>query len=283
MAFLFSRGNNAITKEMNFIDHLEDLRSHIIKSLIAVLLAAAIVFIYRNWVFDYIITGPINSDFVTYSALCNFSNWLHLGNSLCMAPVKVNMQSTTFSGQFLSSISMAFQGGFLIAFPYVFWQLWQFVKPALTIKEANSTKFVIFWVSLFFFCGAAFGFFVLGPFTFNFLSSFQLGTRNALTTIPTLADYIDNLTNIILGCSIAFELPVIAYILTRIGIITPTFLRSVRKYAIVILLLVAAIITPSPDFMSQMIVFTPLCILYELSILISARLSKQMALEADDE
>ncbi len=282
MAFLVTRGNNAIAKQMNFIDHLEDLRWHIIKSAIAILIAAAVVFVYRNWVFDYIITGPINPDFVTYSALCRFGHWLHMGDALCMPPVKIDMQSTTFAGQFLSSISMAVEGGLLIAFPYVFWQLWQFVKPALTLKELKGTRFVIFWVSFFFFCGAAFGFFLLGPFTFNFLGGFQLGVKGTLLTRPTLADYLDNLTNIILGCSIAFELPVIAYILTRIGIITPIYLRKTRKYAVIILLLAAAIITPSPDFMSQMIVFIPLWILFELSILISARVTKQMALDIDE-
>ena len=281
MGLILNSGNNAIAKEMNFIDHLEDLRWHIIKSVIAILIAAAVVFVYRNWVFDYIITGPINPDFITYSGLCRFSHWAHLGNALCMPPVKIDMQSTTFAGQFLSSISMAFEGGLLIAFPYVFWQLWQFVKPALTPKELYGTRFVIFWVSLFFFCGAAFGFFLLGPFTFNFLGGFQLGVKGTLLTRPTFADYLDNLTNIILGCSIAFELPVIAYILTRLGIITPNYLRKTRKYAVVILLLAAAIITPSPDFMSQMIVFTPLWILYELSIIISVRVTRQMALNVE--
>jgi sec-independent protein translocase protein TatC len=200
-----------------------------------------------------------------------------------MPPVQVTMQSTTFGGQFLSSITMAFVGGIIIAFPFIFWEFWRFVKPALKEKELKNTRFVIFWVSFFFFTGAAFGYFLLGPFTFNFLAGFQLGTENMIVTKPTFSDYLDNLTNIILGCGLAFELPVLAFILTKIGIITPTFLRTTRKYAIVVILIVAAFITPSPDWMSQLIVFIPLWMLYELSILVSARVYKQNKEEEDKE
>lgn len=266
-------------KEMTFVDHLEALRGHIVRSLLAVVVMAIVIFIYRDWIFDNIITGPINADFITYTSLCKFSHWAHMGDAICMPAVKVDMQSTTFGGQFISTISMAFIGGILIAFPYIFWEFWSFVKPALKEKEVKGTKHVIWWVSFFFFTGAAFGYFLLGPFTFNFLSGFQLGNKGTLITRPTLTDYFDNLSNIILGCGLAFELPVLSYILTRIGLINPSYLKKVRKYAIVILLIVAAVITPSPDWMSQMIVFTPLCILYELSIIVSARAFKLMAAE----
>lgn len=275
MAGIFARGGNSTKAEMSFIDHLEELRGHIVRSILAIMVAAIVIFIYRNWVFDNIITGPINPDFITYRAMCHLSHLLHVGDALCMPPVKIDMQTTTFGGQFISSITMAFVGGFMVAFPYVFWEFWRFVKPALKEKETSNTKFVIFWVSFFFFTGAMFGFFLLGPFTFNFLAGFQLGTKGTLITRPTLNDYLDNLTNIILGCGIAFELPVLAYILTKIGLITPAYLRKTRKYAVVILLVIAAVITPSPDWMSQMIVFLPLWFLYELSIIISARVHKE--------
>ncbi|MCA6440512.1 MAG: twin-arginine translocase subunit TatC [Sediminibacterium sp.] len=279
---LLNRSSNTQKSEMSFIDHLDELRSHIIRSVIAILLGAAFIFIYRNWIFDNIITGPINKNFISYRALCDFSHWAHLGNALCMPPVEVTMQSTTFGGQFLSSISMALIGGIIIAFPFIFWEFWRFVKPALKEKELKNTRFIIFWVSFFFFCGAAFGYFLLGPFTFNFLAGFQLGTENMIVTRPTFSDYLDNLTNIILGCGLAFELPVLAFILTKIGIITPSFLRSTRKYAVVVILVVAAFITPSPDWMSQLIVFIPLWSLYELSILVSVRAYKALK-ERDEE
>ncbi|MFZ9214475.1 MAG: twin-arginine translocase subunit TatC [Sediminibacterium sp.] len=280
---LFNRNRCEEKAEMTFIDHLEELRQHIIRSVIAILVMAAIIFIYRDWVFDNIITGPINPDFISYRLLCDFSHWAHMGNALCMPPVNINMQTTTFGGQFLSSISLALIGGILISFPYIFWEFWRFIKPALKDKELSNTRFIIFWVSFFFFTGAAFGYFLLGPFTFNFLGSFTLGTKGVLETRPTLTDYLDNLTNLILGCGIAFELPVLAYILTKIGLITPNYLRKIRKYAVVVILLAAAIITPSPDWMSQLIVFIPLFTLYELSILVSARVNKQRIKEEEEE
>ncbi len=272
---LFNRNPDSQKAEMTFIDHLEELRSHIIRSVLAILVMATVIFIYRDWIFDYIILGPVNPDFISYRALCNFSHWAHMGEALCMPPVKVEMQTTTFGGQFLGAISIALVGGVIAAFPYIFWEFWRFVKPALKDTETKNTRFIIFWVSFFFFLGGAFGFFLLGPFTFNFLGGFQLGTKGMLTTRPTFADYVDNLTNIILGCGLAFELPVLAFVLTKIGLITPTYLRSTRKYAIVVILLVAAFITPSPDWMSQLIVFIPLFLLYELSIIVSARVYKQ--------
>jgi sec-independent protein translocase protein TatC len=260
---------------MSFVDHLEELRWHILRSVVSVLVMAAVIFIYRDWIFDNIIMGPINPDFISYRGLCSLSHQLHLGDALCMPPVEVNMQTTTFGGQFISSITIAFVGGLIVAFPYIFWEFWRFVKPALKDKELKGTRFVIFWVSFFFFLGAAFGYFLLGPFTFNFLAGFKLGVKHILDTRPTLTDYFDNLTNIILGCGIAFELPVLAYVLTKVGILTPKFLKSSRKYAVVIILLAAAVITPSPDWYSQMLVFIPLWTLYEISIIISSRVYKQ--------
>lgn len=280
---LFNRKAAEDQEEMSFIDHLEELRGHIIRSIVSILVMAVVIFIYRNWIFDNIIVGPINKDFVSYKALCDFSQWLGIGDALCMPPVEVTMQSTTFGGQFLSTISMAIVGGIIMAFPYIFWEFWRFVKPALKEKEVKNTRFIILWVSFFFFCGAAFGYFLLGPFTFNFLAGFQLGTENMIVTRPTFSDYLDNLTNIILGCGLAFELPVLAHVLTQIGIVTPSFLRATRKYAVVIILIVAAFITPSPDWMSQLIVFIPLFLLYELSILVSAKVYRKLEKEEDKE
>jgi sec-independent protein translocase protein TatC len=274
MAFSLQLKKRIQVREMNFIDHLEELRWHIIRSLFAVLVMAIVIFIFRNWVFDNIVTGPINPDFITYTAFCRVSHWLNMGDALCMPPVKVNMQSNTFGGQFLSTITMCTMGGLILGFPYIFWEFWCFVKPSLKPKELRSTRYVIGWVSFFFFSGATFGYFLLGPFTFNFLAGFQLGNNKLLETRPTLSDYFDNLINIILGCGLAFELPVLASLLTKLGLVTPVFLKKSRKYAIIILLLVAAIITPSPDWMSQLIVFLPLWTLYEISIILSVRITK---------
>lgn len=272
----FKRKSQKDGAEMSFIDHLDELRKHIIRSVIAIMLCAGLIFIFRDWIMDNVIAGPISKDFISYTFFCKLSHALYLGNSLCLPPLVISMQSTTFAGQFISTINMSIIGGLIIAFPYIFWQFWQFTKPALKENELKNTRFIIFWVSFFFFSGALFGYFVLGPFTFNFLGNFKIGSNNLIANIPTLTDYIENLTNIILGCGIAFELPVLAVVLTKIGLITPSFLKKYRRYAIIIILILSAFITPSPDWISQIIVFIPLMSLYELSIFLSIRYYKKM-------
>jgi len=276
MALSFFK-RNPDQAEMSFIDHLEALRWHIVRSVLAIMVIAIVLFIKMNWVFDKIIMGPMRKDFISYTGLCSLGRKLHMGDVLCMPGVDVKMQTTTFSSQFISSISIAFIGGFIVAFPYVFWEFWRFLKPALSPKELKNTRGAIFWVSFFFLLGIAFGYFLLAPFTFSFLANYKLGTLGLLETRPTLDDYIDNMVDILIGAGLSFQLPLISWVLTSIGLITPNFLRTYRKYAIIAILLIAAIITPSPDWMSQTIVALPLILLYELSIRISARVMKKRA------
>lgn len=260
---------------MSFIDHLEVLRWHLFRSAIVLIVVAIVVFFYVDWIFDNIILAPSRNSFITYSGLCNLGHRLHLGDSLCMPPVDISLQGNTVSGPFMSAISISFMGAIIIAFPYLMWELWRFIKPALSPKEISYATGSIGWVSLCFFTGAAFGYFLLAPFTFNFLANFQLGKLGVYKYLPTLDDYIDTLTSLILGCGLAFELPVLAFVLSKLGLITPKFLKNYRKYAYVIILIVAAVITPSPDWTSQTIVAVPLIILYEISIFISKRVDKQ--------
>lgn len=269
--------------EMTFVDHLEELRWHIVRSLLAIIVFAIIIFIKIDWIFENVVTGPLHDNFISYTAMCRFGRWLHLGNALCMPSINIKLQTTEFSSQFMSSITIAFVGGFIAAFPYIFWEFWNFVKPALKPSELKSTRGSIFYVSLFFFTGAAFGYFLLGPFTFNFLANYTLGTSQILETRPTLNDYLENLVDIIIGCGLAFELPVLAYVLTKIGLVTPEFLTAYRKYAVVVILVVAAVITPSPDWTSQMLVFVPLFLLYQLSIVVSKRAYKEMKKHDEEE
>ncbi|MEP6952180.1 MAG: twin-arginine translocase subunit TatC [Ginsengibacter sp.] len=269
------RGKETAETEMSFLDHLEVLRWHIVRSAIVLIAVAIVVFVYIDWVFDHIIYAPASKDFITYKGLCNLGHMLHLGNSLCMPPIDITLLGNTVSGPFMSAISISFMGALIIAFPYLFWELWLFVKPALSPKELKYARGSIWWVSLCFFTGGAFGYYLLAPFTFNFLANFQLGTIGVYKYLPTLDDFIETLTDIILGCGIAFELPVLAYVLSKLGIITPEFLKVYRKYAYVVILVVAAVITPSPDWTSQTIVAVPLILLYEISIFISKRVDKQ--------
>jgi len=269
------RGTDTSDSEMSFLDHLEVLRWHIMRSAIVLVGVAIVIFVYIDWVFDNIIFAPARKDFITYRFLCNFGHFLHIGDSLCMPPIDITLLGNTVSGPFMSAISIAFIGSIIIAFPYLFWELWRFVKPALSPKELSYARGSIWWVSLCFFTGGAFGYYLLAPFTFNFLANFQLGTIGAYKYLPTLDDFIETLTDIILGCGIAFELPVLAYVLSKLGIITPQFLRKNRKYAFVVILILAAVITPSPDWTSQMIVSVPLIFLYEISIFISKKVDQQ--------
>jgi len=266
---------------MSFVDHLEELRWHLIRMVLAILVGTVIVFIYHTWVFLHVILGPTSQKFISYRAFCSLSAHLGMGGKpgigLCLEAPHINMISTETTGQFLSTINIAFVGGIIIAFPYIFWELWRFVKPALKPKEIRGTRFVIFWVSFFFFLGAFFGYLVLAPFTFSFLLNFNIGgSSDIVKTLPSINDYISNLTTIILGCGVAFEMPVLAFALTRIGIITPSTLTKSRKYAIVVILVIAAFITPSPDWYSQTIVFIPLMSLYEFSVFVSKRAYKKM-------
>lgn len=265
--------------EMSFIDHLEALRWHLVRGVIVWIVGFAAIFINIDWVFDNIIYAPAKNDFITYKWFCDLGHFLRIGDSLCMPPVDIPLQGNTISGPFMSALDISMIGGLIVAFPYLFWELWRFIKPALSDKEVRYSRGSIFWVSVCFFTGASFGYFLLAPFTFNFLANFNLGTTGAYKYMPTLTDYIDTINNIILGCGIAFELPILAYVLAKIGLVNAKLLRGIRKYAFVVILLLAAIITPSPDWTSQVIVALPLLLLYEIGVLLVAKVDKQKAKE----
>jgi sec-independent protein translocase protein TatC len=273
------RNENATAEgdEMSFVDHLEVLRWHIVRSVFAILVCAIVAFVYIDPIVDLVVFGPIEKGFITYDFLCKLGHQWMNSDVLCLPPPNIQMQTTTFGGQFISSITIAFVMGGIVAFPYVFWEIWRFVKPALRPNELKNTRGAIFFVTFFFLLGVAFGYFLLAPFTFSFLSNYKVGTYNIIETKPVLNDYIDNLVDITVGAGLAFELPVISFVLTRIGLITPAFLKEYRKYAYVALLVIAAVITPSPDWMSQMIVVFPLIMLYEFSIVVSGRVARSQA------
>ena len=266
-------------EEMSFMGHIEALRWHLMRSVIVWLVMAIVIFVFRDWVYDNIILAPSSENFITYGTLCSFGHWLGVGDSLCMPPVKIKFLVTEVNGTFTSALSIAMIGAVIIAFPYIFWELWRFIKPALSNKEKKYARGSIFWVSLCFFLGAAFGYYLLAPFTFNFLATFTLGTTGAIQYQPSINDYIDSLTNLILGCGIAFELPILAFVLAKIGLVNSKFLKKYSKYAFVIILLVAAVITPSPDVTSQIIVALPLLLLYWISIQLVATVDRKKAKE----
>ena len=275
MAFRFRRRSQEDEKaEMSFVDHLEVLRGHLFRSLVAVMLGAVVVGIYNKFFVKKILMGPTHNDFPTYALMCRAGRALGLGKAMCMQAIGIKMQNTAVSGQFSMFFTVVFIGGFIIAFPYVFWQFWKFVKPALTKKEMQKTRGVIFWVSFLFFLGVLFGYYVLAPYTVNFFSNFQLDEN--IQNIWTIGSYIETLVPLILGTGLAFQLPLVMYFLARVGVVTASLLRNVRKYAIVVILVVAGFITP-PDVISQIIVTVPLILLFEISVLLTARVEKEKA------
>ena len=252
---------------MNFLDHVEDLRWHIIRSAIAVMVAAILVFWKVEWIFDKIILGPAHNDFISYKWFCEFGRLMHY-EGFCLGDIKMDFQNTAVTGQFMMSLSVSLMLGFILSFPYVLWEFWRFMKPALQAAEIRMARGIVFWCSLLFFTGVLFSYYIVAPYTINFFGNYQLSS--SVKNIITLDNYYDTMSNMILAMGAVFELPMIIYFLSRIGIITPQFMRTQRRYAILILFILAEIITP-PDLFSCLFVFIPLYGLYEASVSISAR------------
>jgi sec-independent protein translocase protein TatC len=271
----FDKRTDNSNKEMSFIDHLEELRWHILRSVIAVIIGAILVFIKAEYVVDQIIFGPTKPDFVSSLWLCKLGQKLHLGDVLCFPPVEAKFLETTMTGQFVASFTLAFIGGFIIAFPYIFWEFWRFIKPALSEKEIKKTRGVIFWVSVLFFAGVLFGYYILTPFMVNFYFNYKLSAQIAI--MPSFSDYLENLVYTTAGIGILFQMPLLVMVLAKIGIVTAKFLRQYRRHAFVIILIAAAIITPSTDPFSLTIVTIPLYFLFEASIILAARVNRDQA------
>jgi sec-independent protein translocase protein TatC len=270
------RSRDGTTEEMSFIEHLDVLRGHLFKSALAVAIGAIVMAIYNKFIVQRILMGPTHGDFVTYSFLCRLSQKWGLGDKLCMQAIHVKMQSNTVAGQFNVYFNIILIGGFILAFPYVFWQFWKFTKPALKPNELKNTRGVIFYVSLLFFLGVFFGYFIIAPYTINFFANFVLDSN--IENIWTIADYFSTIVPLILGAGLAFQLPLVMYFLAKVGVVSASYLRRVRKYAILIIVVVASIITP-PDMLSTIVASVPLLILYEISVLLCVRVEKRQKLD----
>ena len=266
--------------EMTFIDHLEELRWHLLRSVVAVAIGAIVVMIYATDIVDKVLMAPTRADFISSRWLCSLGHTIGIGNTLCFPPVEAKFLENQMTGQFISYFTIGFVGGFIIAFPYIFWEFWRFVKPALSEKELKKTRGVIFWVTLLFFTGVLFGYYILTPFMVNFYFNFKLSPQ--ITIMPSFSDYMENLIYTTVGIGILFQMPLLIMVLARIGIVTGKFLRSYRRHAFVIILIAAAIITPSTDPFSLTIVTIPLYALYEASIIVASRINKRQAEEAKE-
>lgn len=258
---------------MTFLEHLEELRWTLVRSTIAVVLCMVVAFIAKDLVFDLIILAPKESSFVTYRAFCALGHSVGLGDSLCARSLDFSLQNISMSGQFFSHLIVSFAVGIIAAFPYILWELWRFVAPGLHPTERGPLRGIVAFASVLFLVGVAFGYFMLAPLSIQFFGGYQVSAsvRNAVA----LDSYIAMVTSVTLWTGILFELPIVVLFLTRAGLITPGFMRTYRKHAFVIVLIASAIITP-PDVVSQLIVSGPLMLLYEGSILLSARALRRM-------
>ena len=253
------------SKDMSFLDHLEELRWHIIRSTIAVLLVAIVAFIAKDIIFDLIIFGPKKGNFVSYELFCSISQSFG-GNAFCFEELPFRVQSRTVSGQFSAHLWTSILAGFIISFPYVIYEFWKFISPGLYRKEKEGARGFIIISSLLFFIGVLFGYYIVTPLSINFLGNYTISSE--VFNDFDLSSYIGLLRASVLASGLIFELPIIIHYLTKVGLVTPDFLRRNRKFALVIVLSLSAIITP-PDIASQIIVSIPILILYEISIIIS--------------
>tara|TARA_R110002012_G_scaffold115909_1_gene262909 strand:+ start:19293 stop:20144 length:852 start_codon:yes stop_codon:yes gene_type:complete len=258
---------------MSFLDHLEALRWHLLRSVAAILILSVAAFLAKSFVFGVVILGPSKVDFVTYRWLCELSDYVGLP-ALCIDELPFTIQSRQMTGQFTMHMTSSFVVGFIASFPFVFWEVWRFISPGLYDQEKNAARGAVFFVSLLFFLGAGFGYFILSPLSINFLSNYQLDP--SILNEFDITSYISTLTMLVLASAIMFQLPVVVYFLAMSGLVTSSMLKAYRRHAIVVILVVSAIITP-PDVISQILIAMPILVLYEAGIQIAKRLEKKRA------
>lgn len=271
--------NQDNSHDMSFIQHLEVLRFHLMRSAVAIVVFSVLAFISKSFLFDVVIFGPKKPDFWTFKMLCRLSDYLALNfpsvvtdpSALCIGQNFPPLQNISMSGQFSTHIMVSMISGLIIAFPYVLWELWRFIKPGLESNEVKYARGLVFWGSILFISGVLFGYYLIAPLSVNFFVNYSI-SGDVLNNF-TLSTFITTVTTVVLAAGFVFELPLIVYFLSKVGVVTPTFLRTYRKHFVVVALILSAIITP-PDIFSQILVTIPLMFLYELSIRISGRVSR---------
>jgi sec-independent protein translocase protein TatC len=266
-------------KEMSFLDHLEELRWHVVRSVIAILVFMIAAFVAAPWIFDNIVFAPAKPTFATFRWLCELADYTG-AQGLCVEKIPFKIQSRYMTGQFTMQFMAAFVIGLIIAFPYVFWEIWRFVKPGLLNKERKFSRGAVFFVSFLFLVGVLFGYYVLCPMSIWFFSSYSIS--ETIVNEFDITSYVQTIVALVFGSGLLFQLPMVVYFLTKIGIVTPQFMRTYRKHAIIIILILAALITP-PDPLSQTIIAIPLYLLYEISIFISVVVVRNRKKEEEEE
>lgn len=275
----FLRKNNATNQaDMPFLQHLEELRWHLVRSAAVIVALAIAAFCFNDFVFDTIIFGPLRQDFISYRAFCRIGRMLGAGDAMCLTVRTAHLQTLGAAEQFFNHMWISFLCGLIVGFPFLLWELWKFVRPALKDKELAPARTFIVISSALFLIGICFGYLLLFPMSYNFLVNYQVSASGIVQTQNTFDDYISLISTMTLVSGLIFEMPILVYFLSKLGLIGPAFMRKYRKHALVVILIAAAVITPSPDVTSQMIVAIPMYLLYEASIFVSASVHKRQAL-----
>ncbi|MFD2571224.1 twin-arginine translocase subunit TatC [Spirosoma soli] len=258
-------------KEMSFLDHLEELRWHIIRAVGSIFVFAIIAFVFIEEIFDKVILAPKRPDFWTYRMMCKLADMTGYAD-LCVKKLNFELQALGMADNFTMAMTSSLIIGLSFAFPYAFWEVWRFIKPGLMPTEKKAARGAVFYVSFLFMLGLLFGYFIVSPLAINFLANFTISPE--IKNQYDITSYISTLVTLSLGCALIFQMPMVAFVLSKVGVLTPAFMREYRKHAWIVILIVAGIITPSPDIYSQVLVALPLAMLYEVSILVSGRVQR---------
>lgn len=267
----------SVEKEMSFLDHLEELRWHFIRSLLAVVVLTIVAFMFVEWIFENIVFAPGKLDFPTFQYMCQLGNALGIPESLCVTKLPFTVQSRNMTGQFMMSLTASFVIGLVVAFPYVVWEFWSFIRPGLETKERKFSKGAVFAVSFLFLLGVLFGYYFLCPITIWFLATYSISS--VIVNEFDITSYVSTITSLVVGCGLLFQFPVVIYFLSKVGIVTPELMRRYRKHSIVVILVLGAIITPSADPFSLTVISLPLYLLFEISIFTSAMVVRRQQKE----
>lgn len=264
--------DNTVKKEMTFFDHIDELRKYLIRSIIAVIVVSIIAFIYMDFIFHDILMAPSRPDFITFEILCKYFDF-------CVEKMNFKLMSRTMTGQFTMHMLTAMVSGVIIAFPFIAYQLWLFIAPALHTNERKNVRGIVAGISILFFIGICFGYYIISPLAINFLANYQLDP--SIENSFDVTSYISTLCLMALGGGVIFQLPVVVYFLSVMGLMTPMFMKNYRRHAILVMAVLSAILTPSPDVLSQLLMLIPMYLLYELSIFVSAIVYKKKLKEAE--
>jgi sec-independent protein translocase protein TatC len=271
---------NTLEGEMSFFEHLEALRWHLIRAALAIVVFSIVAFSNYNFIFDKIIMAPTHTDFWAYRMMCNMGALfqgllpsLFSAKDFCVNSISVHLLNTEMAGQFTLQINSSLMIGLVLGIPYLFWELWRFIKPALHEKERKAASGFVFYASFLFLLGVLFGYFIITPLSIRFLAGYTVSA--AITNWFDIDSYISSVSTLTLATGVVFQLPILVYIVSSLGFLTPKIMRNSRRYAIVIILIIAAVVTPTPDALTMTVVAIPLFILYELSIVVAGIVEKR--------